>query len=222
MKDKFRPLMNQLRCFIMFKVALLTILSFMIVSTAQAAQTKVPKPMKTITFMDPSNDTTGAIEVTEMVMTFNKNGVYQIVLTASADKPFFGQFRVNINLFNPDVVDLNNSSFQDVCTNCGVFSTKSNKGNDFNLLVPTTSLTLTGHSKILKLWNAGDRVATATWAGFGNPPGSALFRSSVDNFPQTFLTNEDVIGCDQTTFNHDYTAAGSMMTCEVTTILVSP
>jgi hypothetical protein len=213
MKDNIRLLMNMHRRSVLLKIMLLAILSFTAVTTAQAAQNKVKT--FTFTFIDPIGDDRGTIDVTEMVMTFNKNGNYQIVLTATAAKPFFGQFRVNINLFNADVAP-NNSSFQDVCTNCGVFSTKMNKGNDFNLLVPTTSLMLHGHSKILKLWSAGNRVATATWAGLGDPPGSSLFRSSIDNFPQTFLTNEDVIGCADNSWN------GASMACEMATILVSP
>jgi hypothetical protein len=155
------------------RITLLAILGFTIVSTAQADQL-------TFSYTDPVADQTGAIDVTKMTVVFdNATGDYEIVLRATAAKPFVGLFRVNVNLFNPDTAP-SNSLFQDVL-------------NDFNLATATTKLTLTGTNGKLLAWNAGHRVATNTLAGLGNPPGSSFFRSAVTNFPIGFLTNEDAI-----------------------------
>lgn len=157
-----------------------------------------PPPPHTLSFSDPIGDPTGSIDVTGMVMSFRSNsGEYTIVLTADAAHPFLGQFRVNINLYDPSAPS-GQSTFQHVAQS-SAFDPKANKGNDFDLPVAQTTLTLTGHNQVLKSWKAGDLVATSTWAGLGNPPGAALFRSSVDGLPFTFLTNEDVIGYNDQT-----------------------
>jgi hypothetical protein len=133
-----------------------------------------------LSFTDPIGDQTGAIDVTKMTVLFdNSTGRYSIVLRATAANPFVGVFRVNINLFNPDTAP-SQSLLQDAV-------------NDFNLATATTKLTLMGTNSNLLAWSAGNRVATNTEAGLGNPPGSSFFRSTVTNFPIGFLTNEDAI-----------------------------
>ena len=138
------------------------------------------------TFTDPVGDNTGPIDVTQMSMTFdNVTGAYEIVLRANASAPFVGQFRINVNLWNPTGFSL----FQDTL-------------NDFNLSTGITVIILTGTNLNLLAWHAGDVVATNgthvpgctnTLAGLGNPPGSTFFRTSVISPPFTFLTNEDAI-----------------------------
>jgi hypothetical protein len=165
----------------------LAILSLTAVSTARAQ-------VATLSFADPVGDQAGSIDVTKMFMFFDVFGNYEIDLRADSSHPFFGQFRVNINLFNPDV-DPTFSAFSHACTKqCGAFG-----GNtDYNLHTPTIRLIIQGHDQILTHWAAGDRVATSTEAGLGNPPGTSLFRTAVGSFPLTFLTNEDCIVCDAT------------------------
>ena len=179
----------KLRRSILQIVTLLGIFSFAVVSTAQAL---------TVSFTDPVGDQTGTIDVIGMVMTFSKTGHYKIELTASADHPFLGEFRVNINLYNPSVSP--KTRFLSVaCKNCAVFDPAVNH-SDFNLTVPTTTLTLmTGKSKVLKTWDKGDQVAISSFAGLGSPAGVSVFRSEVANMPFTFLTNEDTIGYNNLT-----------------------
>ncbi len=192
MKNNVPPSMKKLRRSILHIVTLLGILSFTVVSTAQAAHI--------VSFTDPVGDQTGTIDVTGMVMTFrHDDGHFKIDLTADKDHPFFGEFRVDINLFNSDALKPSHSFFSAVCKNCAVFDPNTND-SDFNLLVPTTTLTLkTGHRNALKHWHVGDRVAISSFAGLGNPPGSSLFRSAVAGLPSTFLTNEDTIGYNNIT-----------------------
>jgi hypothetical protein len=163
-------------------VAILAILGVVAVGTLQAGPP--PSSVRTFSITDPGGDQRGAIDVTTMVMTFNqKNGKYQIVLTADAAHPFSGQFRVNINVYNPSAPAAN--------------SLFSDNVNDYDLGSNTaTSLTLKGGDQALKDWNAGNQVATNSYAGLENPPGVSLFRSAVNNFPLTPLTNEDMIGAD--------------------------
>ena len=159
---------------------LLALLGIMSVSATQAAEL-------TFSYDDPIGDHTGTIDVKKMTVVFDDTtGEYKIVLRASTANPFLGQFRVNLNLFNPDTAPAH-SLLQDAI-------------NDYNLAVATTTLTLTGTDADLLTWAAGHRVATNTLAGFGNPPGSTFFRSSVQNFPLTFLTNEDAIAYGATGF----------------------
>jgi hypothetical protein len=135
----------------------------------------------TFSFTDPVGDNTGSIDVTNMVVVFDSvTGNFKITLTATSAQPFLGVFRVNSNLFNQARLPLN-SLFAD-------------NMQDYNLATPTTKLILTGTNPNLVFWAAGDTVATNTAASGGvNPPGSTLYRTSVDNFPLTFLTNEDAI-----------------------------
>ena len=179
----------KLRRLILQIVTLLGIFSFTIVSTTQA---------RTVSFTDPVADQTGTVDVIGMVMTFSKTGHYRIDLTSSADHPFVGQFRVNVNLYNPEVSS-KARFFSFACKSCQVFDPAINH-SDFNLTVPTTTLTLkTGKSKILKSWDKGDQVAISSFAGFGSPAGVSVFRSAVANMPFTFLTNEDTIGYNNLT-----------------------
>lgn len=146
----------------------------------------VPTISAPFSFDDPVGDNTGPVDVVNMTLSFDKaTGNYTIILTADSANPFRGDFRVNINLFNPDTgtTDPNPSFFQDVV-------------NDFSLTTPTDTLTLTGRNPRLQAWNAGDRVATNSLGGGANPDNSSLFRSSVTGFPIGFLTNEDVIADD--------------------------
>jgi len=132
---------------------------------------------------DPVGDHTGAIDIGSMLFAFdNATGDYEIGLTAAAANPFLGNFRININLFNPDTgtTAQDPSVFSDVL-------------NDFSLSTAITTITLTGTNSHLLAWDSGDNVFTNSLAGTGNPDGSTLFRSSVSNFPIGFLTNEDVI-----------------------------
>jgi hypothetical protein len=181
----------KLRRSILTMLILLGIFSITLASTAQAL---------TISFADPVGDQTGTIDVIGMAMTFSKkSGQYLINLTASSDHPFLGEFRVNINLYNPEAPKPSARFFSDDCKNCGVFDPKTNS-SDFNLVASTTTLTLKkGTSKVLKSWDKGDHVAINSVAGLGSPAGVSFFRSSVDNMPFTFLTNEDTIGYNNVT-----------------------
>jgi len=165
--------------------ALLVCLGSMRASTVRAQQ------LLAYSFTDPVGDQTGAVDVTSMFLFFDSKGNYQIFLTADSSHPFVGKFRVNINLFNLDA-DPNDSAFSDACTKkCGAFG-----GNtDYDILTPTMKLKITGRDPVLIHWAAGDRVVTSSFAGL--TPG-LLFRSGVDSFPLTFLTNEDCIACDGT------------------------
>jgi hypothetical protein len=174
---------------VLLMIAVLGIFSFTAVSTAQAL---------TFSFADPVGDETGTIDVIGMAMTFSKSGKFKIVLTASDAHPFVGEFRVNINLYNPNVSKSGSRFFQDDCTNCAVFDPATNH-SDFNLTTPTTTLTLaTGKSRLLKSWRVGNHVASNSVAGLGAPAGVSFFRSAVADMPFTFLTNEDTIGYDNT------------------------
>jgi len=159
----------------------LTVLLFLVVFLCVAGQAKATLLSFSIT--DPIGDNTGSIDVTSMLFSFdNTSGNYTIDLTADAANPFFGDFRININLFNPDTgtTALDPSFFSDTF-------------NDFSLSTSNTAITLTGTSSRLLAWEAGDNVFTNSLAGTGNPDGISLFRSAVNSFPLTFLSNEDTI-----------------------------
>ena len=132
---------------------------------------------------DPIGDNTGPIDVRSMLFSFdNASGDYTIDLTADAANPFLGDFRININLFNPDTGTTapDPSFFEDTL-------------NDFSLSTPIAAITLTGTNSRLLAWNPSDNVFTNSLAGTGNPDGTTLFRSTVTSVPFGFLTNEDVI-----------------------------
>jgi hypothetical protein len=142
------------------------------------------------TFTDPVGDQTGPVDVTNLVVIFDFQGNYTIYITADPAHPLFGKFRVNINLYNPDI-DPQFAFFSHNCTKkCDGFG-----GNtDFDITTPRTTLRITGHSDVLKHWPSGTRAVTSSFAGLG-PPGS-LYRSAVNGFPLTFGTNEDCMDCN--------------------------
>ena len=126
---------------------------------------------------DPLGDNTGLTDLAKMTLRFDpRTGNYEILLSATAAQPFQGEFRVNINLFNP----ARQSFFADTM-------------NDIRLETPTTTLRLTGYHPALRSWLPGDQVHTNSLGGTPNPTGSTLFRSGVSHFPMGYLTNEDVI-----------------------------
>jgi hypothetical protein len=99
-----------------------------------------------------------AADVTSLEMTFdNVSGSYVIAITADADNPFHDDFRINVNLFNPDT----GSAFQDPA-----FFMDS--ANDVVLSEPTTMVRLTGINLRLCRWDIGDRVAINN-IPFGGP-----------------------------------------------------
>lgn len=109
------------------------------------------------TFSDPIDSF--HIDLTEMFFEFEKaTGDYSIRFTADPAHPFDSDFRINVNLFNPNGSPL--VLFQDTF-------------NDFNLSVPTTTMILTGTNAMLLEWSAGDRVAV-NWEA-GRPPGVTFF-----------------------------------------------
>ena len=130
-----------------------------------------------VSWTDPLGDQTGTVDVLGMNFRFDATGFYAIDILADAAHPFSGNFRVNINLFNVTLDEY-----------------FSNTLNDYSLGLPQTRLTLTGTSTIIEDWDAGHIIATSTWAGYGNPSGSTLFRTSVADLPLEFCSSEDVIG----------------------------
>src|SRR4051812_15691246 len=99
-------------------------------------------------FTDPVADETGAVDLTSMVVISDLQGNFRLYLVADAAHPFVGKFRVNINLFNPDVDSQFSTLSYSCSTKCAVFG-----GNtDFNLITPRTKLVITGHDAVLKHW----------------------------------------------------------------------
>lgn len=139
-------------------------------------------------FTDPQGDQQGRIDVTSMTVTFDDTtGDFAIILRADAEHPFAGQFRVNINLFNPDAMLPGNDR-----------STVSITLKDYNLVTPTNTLQLTGTVPNLQGWGLGNRVAASS-PPFGNPPGTSLFRSAVEDLPVkscAFIPDSDS-GCPE-------------------------
>ena len=133
-----------------------------------------------ISWTDPVGDQTGIVDLVGMDFTFDATGDYTIDLIADEANPFVGDFRININLFNVTLDEL----FQDTF-------------NDYSLAVSQTSLTLTGNNLVLSDWLASHTIATSTFDGYGNPPGSTFFRSSAADLPfEPVCTSEDIIGLD--------------------------
>ena len=133
--------------------------------------------------MDPLNDHRGLIDISSMHLKFdNATGSYEITLIADSSSPFIGNFRININLFNIDASDIDESSayFSDTL-------------NDFRLSNPINTITLSGTDSRLIDWKSSDRVASSN-IPFGNPSNSKMFRSAVADLPQEgFMENEDTI-----------------------------
>jgi len=132
-------------------------------------------------FDDPVGDHHGSIDVVGLDFTFDHGtGDYTILLTADAANPFRGNFRININIFNPDtgvLVD-NPAYFEDT-------------SNDYDSLPSVTTLTLTGTNVKLRSWDIGDRVATS-WLPFGYPTDRGPFSSMVWDLPELY-PEEDLI-----------------------------
>lgn len=124
-------------------------------------------------FHDPVGDQSGIIDIIEMDITFdNATGDYRIVLTADEAHPFYGHFRININLFNPDT----GTTARDP-------SLFEHNVDDYNLSSPLRTMVLTGTSTRLMSWKQGDRVATSALP-FGDPDGISGFRSSIRELPE--------------------------------------
>lgn len=139
----------------------------------QLAAAPTPEFPLMLTVHDSVGDQTGPVDVVAMVMRFdNMTGEYEITLSADAAHPFLGAFRVNINLFNPDMG-----------TTAFIPSFFSDAVNDFNFSTPTTTLTLAGFHPSLFSWTVDHRVFTNSLGGTGNPDGASLFRSGVSGFP---------------------------------------
>ena len=127
-------------------------------------------------------------DVVGLVLSFdNATGNYSILMTASPANPFFGDFIINVNLFNPDTGTTNPfpSFFSDV-------------SNSFSLTTPTTEIMLTGTSSNLLAWQVGDQVAPCAGSGgiipepcstgLGNPSAPPAFQSGVINFEARWHT----------------------------------
>jgi hypothetical protein len=130
---------------------------------------------------DPVGDQTGSIDVTQMELLFDPaSGNYTVTLRATPEHPFVGLGLANVNLWNPDA---------------GTFFVPS---FGFNLATPTTIIQRTGTAASLLRWQAGQRVATSTLAGVGNPGGGiTFFRSGVRQFaPPNVFIGEDNIAFD--------------------------
>ena len=136
---------------------------------------------------DPVGDNSGNIDVRNMSLVFDdQTGNYMLTVGATESKPFLGNFRININLFNPDTgpTSSNPSYFGDTF-------------NDYNLATPTTELVLTGINANLTSWGIGDRVATTTLSGLGNFDDASFFRTAVGDLPLgPIFVREDIIGYD--------------------------
>jgi len=140
-----------------------------------------------VSVTDPVGDSTGPVDVIGMDFEFNnETGNYTILLTATNAEPFLGDFRIDIELFNLDVGTTADdpSFFQDII-------------NDFRLLVPSTSLLLSGTNSRLLSWDAGDRILLNNLPdGTPHPDGSTDFSSVVAGRPFQIL-EKDVIGLDK-------------------------
>ncbi len=127
----------------------------------------------------------GAIDLTGLQVTFDDTtGAYEATFTAAAANPFQGDFRLNINLFNPD------TGFGNAATP----SAFNDTGNDFHLGSPQTTVILTGTSSNLTFWDVGDRVAAngslsgpTAMVNLGVPAGPSIFVSGVLDLNNTSL-----------------------------------
>jgi len=152
-------------------------------------------------FSDPVSDHSGLVDVVEMAMQFdNLTGDYQIQLSAEDANPFQGDFRININLFNPDTgTTAPFSSFFD-----DVF-------NDFNLQLPVTTIMLEGSQSSLTFWESGDRVSTSM-GPFGNPSNLVNFFSGVHNLDD-FSQNDLIAFNEFTTIVPEPSTLGLLAAC---------
>ena len=136
------------------------LLLLLVVSAAQAYQSYV-------VFNDPAGDSPGPIDVVGLVLSFDHTtGGYTLLLLADPSGPFQGDFRVNVNLYNPDTDS----------TSCATSFFQDNM-NDYVGFPASTTLVLAGADDRLRAWDVGDRVATNS-TPFGNPDCSTLFHSA--------------------------------------------
>ena len=141
----------------------------------------------TYNYIDPVGDNATTIDLIGMDFEFeNSTGDYTITMRASATNPFFGMFRLNVNIFNPDTGTTapNPAFFQDTL-------------NNFNLAAPLTEIVLTGTNTHLLNWSLDDTIAVSTDNGLGNPDGSTRFQTGVGRLdglpPRDGFCNEDFI-----------------------------
>lgn len=128
--------------------------------------------MLQVVFSDPVGDPTGDIDAFLATLVFDDaTGDYTFFVVATEAQPFLGEFRLNVNLFNPDVGS----------TACAV-AYLSDTVNDFDLAAPVRRVTLTGSSPVLTNWSPGDRVATND-VPFGTPDCNNGFGSGVVALP---------------------------------------
>ncbi|MBP7052349.1 MAG: PEP-CTERM sorting domain-containing protein [Phycisphaerae bacterium] len=152
------------------------VLALFVTTSIQAA------PDSFFTLDDPVGDQTGLVDVVRMDFSFDSaTGDYTILLTADAANPFQGDFRININIFNPDTgtMALDPSYFTDTY-------------NDYYSVWPVLTFTLTGTNTRLLSWDIGDRVASSNTV-FGNPEGVSEFKSAVSELPREPLYRQDYI-----------------------------
>jgi hypothetical protein len=136
-----------------------------------------PAYARTLCVIDPPGDSSTDIDLRKVVLSFDANsGAYEMHLIADSDSPFVGEFRININFFNPEAEEV----FRDVL-------------NDYDLATAETQIVLTGICPGLLKWLPGDEVYLHSLDGGPNPPGTRFFRSAVSRFPMGFLDNEDMI-----------------------------
>lgn len=138
-------------------------------------------------FSDPIGDNATTIDLIGMEFDFeNTTGDYTITIHTSAADPFFGQFRLNVNIFNPDT----GTTAQDPA----LFS---DTANDFDLAAPITEIMLTGINTRLLSWSLGDNIALGTYDGLGNPDGLSNFQTAVNRLDAPLpreTCNEDFLG----------------------------
>lgn len=141
------------------------------------------------TFSDPIGDNATMIDLTGMDFAFeNSTGDYTITMYASSANPFSGQFRLNVNIFNPDT---------GTTADDPAFFTDDY--NDFDLATPLTEIVLTGMNARLLSWSPGDNIAVSTEDGLGNPDSATHFATGVTRFdgvappPGGDSCNEDFI-----------------------------
>ncbi|HVQ39156.1 MAG TPA: hypothetical protein VMS31_16575 [Pyrinomonadaceae bacterium] len=142
-----------------------------------AASAQVPK----VVFDDATGEAT-VIDVSRVELRFDpSSGDYAIILTATAAKPFTGQFRINVNLFNPDA-PLGSAFFADTLNDNPTSRDGLPPGFPYRYRDGDTEYILTGRSLALKNWRLGDRVAANSQV-YGNPPGTGIngFSSAVGN-----------------------------------------
>lgn len=121
------------------------------------------------TFNDPIGDNATTIDLTGMDFGFeNSTGDYTITMYSSSANPFSGQFRLNVNIFNPDTGT--------TAPNPAFFT---DDFNDFDLATPVTEIVLTGTNSYLMSWSLGDNIAVSTEDGLGNPDSATHFATGV-------------------------------------------